>query len=348
MLTIGSFAVGIRRLSTLAGRGLSVDLFPLLTLAALPPALSCARNGQSTLIMTATMLLATVELAVVDSDAVEPANARSKSARLWLATLWLSLSLAFKPLALPMLLLVGALDRRMAWRLVLGVAAVLAFPFLFQSSHYVVSQYGKSLEMLRASSHCGMIELWAQPFSVLGSVGVNISEGAQTLVRMAAAVVTLVLCWQAQRRHATPRAMEYLFSFSALYILLFNLRTENNTYAMLGPAIGLFTARWIVLSRHRIAVAFLSLLVLFLAAGDELVRRRRLRESTSGSSPAWRSCSWRISSFICSRNTKMPTKTPRREWGQSDFASRTTAASPSWPRSQPRTRRGRPAHDDHF
>ena len=57
--------------------------------------------------MTATMLLATVELAVVDSDAVEPANARSKSARLWLATLWLSLSLAFKPLALPMLLLVA-------------------------------------------------------------------------------------------------------------------------------------------------------------------------------------------------------------------------------------------------
>ena len=40
VLTIGSFAVGIRRLSTLAGRGLSVDLFPLLTLAALPPALS--------------------------------------------------------------------------------------------------------------------------------------------------------------------------------------------------------------------------------------------------------------------------------------------------------------------
>ncbi len=262
VLTIGSFAIGIRRLSTLAGRGLAVDLFPLMTLAALPPALSCARNGQSTLIMTATMMLAVADLAGPESG----------GGRRWRATLWLSLSLAFKPLSVVMILLVGALDRRMAWRLFVGVALVLLFPFLTQTPHYVAAQYVKSLQMFRASSLCGMTELWAQPFSVLSLMGVNVAESLQTLIRAVAALATFLLCWQAQRRHGSVRAVEYLFSFSVLYILLFNPRTENNTYAMLGPAIGLFAAPWIGDSRHRAAVAFLSLLLFVLAAGDELVR----------------------------------------------------------------------------
>ncbi|HUE17162.1 MAG TPA: glycosyltransferase family 87 protein, partial [Planctomycetaceae bacterium] len=251
VLTIGSFAIAIRRLSTFAGRGLAVDLFPLMTLAALPPALSCARNGQSTLIMTALMMLAVVDLAATESS----------GPRRWSATLWLSLSLAFKPLSAVMILVVGALDRRMAWRLFVGVGLVLLFPFLTQPPHYVAAQYVKSLEMFRASSHCGMIELWAQPFSVLALMGVNVAESVQTLIRAAAAFAALFLCWQAQRRHRSVRAVEYLFSFSVLYILLLNPRTENNTYAMLGPAIGLFAAPWIGNSRHRVAVVFLSILL---------------------------------------------------------------------------------------
>ena len=142
--------------------------------------------------------------------------------------------------------------------------------------------------------------------------------------------------------------MEYLFSFSALYILLFNPRTENNTYAMLGPAIGLFTARWIVLSRHRIAVAFLSLLVLFLAAGDELVRATSPPGEHIWLKPFLAILFLAYLVFHLFSQHEDAHEDAEREWGQSDFASRTTAASPSWPRSQPRTRRGRPAHDDHF
>jgi hypothetical protein len=262
VLTIGSFAVGVRRLSTLAGRGLGMDLFPLMTLAAFPPAMSCARNGQSTLVMTALMMLAVVELAGPEAG----------GGRRWRATLWLSLSLAFKPLAVAMILLVAALDRRMAWRLVVGVGLVLLFPFLTETPHYVATQYVNSLQMFRVSSLFGMTVLWAQPLSALTLIGVRVPESVQTLIRAVAALATLVLCWQAQRRHGLVRAVEYLFSFSVLYILLFNPRTENNTYAMLGPAIGLFAVPWIGNFRHRAALAFLSLLLIGLAAGDELVR----------------------------------------------------------------------------
>jgi hypothetical protein len=262
LLTIGSFAVGIRRLSTVAGRGLSIDLFPLMTLASLPPALSCARNGQSTLIMTALMVLAVVDLAQIG-----PAGPRR-----WRAALWLSLSLAFKPLSLAMLLVVAALDWGMAWRLVLGVACVLLFPFLTQSPHYVAAQYAMSLQMFRASSLCGMNELWAQPFSVLSLMGVTVPETAQTMIRVAAGLGTLVLCWLAQRSQRQVRAVEYLLAFTVIYILLFNPRSENNTYAMLGPVIGLFAAPWIGNNRHRLAVGVMSLMLFLLAAGDELVR----------------------------------------------------------------------------
>ena len=144
-MTIGSYAVGIRRLATVGRTSSRVHPFPLITLASLPAALPCARNGQSTLIMMAFMILAAVDLAETGPG----------GPRRWRAALWLSLSLAFKPLSLAMLLVVAALDWRMAWRLVLGVACVLLFPFLTQSPHYVAAQYAMSLQMFRASSLCG-------------------------------------------------------------------------------------------------------------------------------------------------------------------------------------------------
>ena len=106
----------------------------------------------------------------------------------------------------------------------------------------MAKQYVMSLQMIRASSLCGMNELWAQPFSMLTLIGINVPESAQTATRVVAGLATLVLCWQARRRHSSVRAVEYLLSFATLYILLCNPRTENNTYAMLGPVIGIFAA----------------------------------------------------------------------------------------------------------
>jgi hypothetical protein len=160
----------------------------------------------------------------------------------------------------------------MAWRLVLGVACVLLFPFLTQSPPYVVAQYAMSLQMFRASSLCGMNELWAQPFSVLSLMHITVPESVQTIIRVGAGLGTLVLCWLAQRNQRQVRAVEYLLAFTVIYILLFNPRTENNTYALLGPVIGLFVAPWIGNNRHRLAVGVMSLMLFLLAAGDELVR----------------------------------------------------------------------------
>ncbi len=256
-LNVGCFAMGIRRLSSINGTALEGRLFPVLSIASLPAALACARNGQSTLVMTAMMMLACTDLG-------ERRRGR--------AALWMSLAVAFKPLALVMMLLSPAFDRKMTWRVALGIASVLACPFLTQSPQYVAAQYVQCVEMLRASSRCGMIELWAQPFSVLSLLEYHLSEPVQTLIRAAAAAATFGLCWFGRTRRDAARAAEFLFAFSVLYVLLFNPRTENNTYAMLGPVIGLFAAAPLFLERRQIELAVLSASYVVLCAGDELVR----------------------------------------------------------------------------
>jgi hypothetical protein len=118
-----------------------------------------------------------------------------------------------------------------------------------------------------------MIELWAQPFSVLGLLGVNVSESIQTAIRFVAAAGAIGLCLAARWRTTSTRAAEYLLAISVLYILLFNPRTENNTYAMLGPVIGLSLVAALASKRPgRAEVVFLSTLVTLMAVGDALVR----------------------------------------------------------------------------
>jgi hypothetical protein len=257
-VAIGGFAVGVWRVCRLVDGGQSKGTFAVLTLASLPPALACARNGQSTLIMAGLMMLACVDLA--------------ERRRGW-AVLWATLAVALKPLAIVLLLLAPFLDRRLIWRVALGIAIVLCLPFLSARPSYVLDQYLKCGQMFRASSHCGMIELWAQPFCVLGLLGVNVSESTQTVTRLVAAVAAIGLTLAARSRSSSTRAAEYLLAISVLYILLFNPRTENNTYAMLGPVIGLSLAA--ALMSHpprRGGTIFLSALFLLMAVGDSVVR----------------------------------------------------------------------------
>ncbi len=257
-VAIGGFAIGVRRLCRLAERGESDTAFALLTLASLPPALACARNGQSTLIMAGLMMLACADL----SD-----QRRNR------AVLWATLAVALKPLAIVLLLLAPFVDRRLVGRVALGLVAILALPFLMQRPGYVLDQYMKFGQMLRASSHCGMIELWAQPFSVLGLLGLNVPESAQTVIRLIAAGAAIALTRAARLRSSPPRAAEYLLAISSLYILLFNPRTENNTYALLGPVIGLSMVATLAMRRpNRSEIVFLSTLLALMTVGDSVVR----------------------------------------------------------------------------
>ncbi len=244
VVNIGTFAMGLRSFSRLAGKGAGIELFPLMTLVAIPFAWDCARNGQATLAMTGLMLLAVNDVA---------------GSRWWRATLWLSLGVAIKPLIIVLVLLVMAIYWPMTWRVLCGMAAVALAPFLTQDPVYVLEQYSAWLHNTTTAAHVGVVAAgWSTPFTALRTAGVEVPELVQTVVRLIAACGTLVLCIIARRRYDADRSAVYLFSLAATYIILFSPRTETVTYALLGPAIAVFLAQAFLIEKRLTAGILLA------------------------------------------------------------------------------------------
>ncbi len=238
MTMVAVFAAGLYRLGRLAGERSAGEFFPLLSLVTIPLVWDCARNGQATLIITGLMLLAVSDIA---------------HARWWRATLWLSLGVAIKPLVLVLVLLVMAIDRRMSWRLLVGMGVTAMAPFLTQAPSYVVQQYIACVQNMITAAHVGVsVWGWTTPFTALRALGIaEVPENIQTAIRIAGAIATLLLCLFMKRRLEPSRAALYLFTLASLYLMLFSPRTENNTYAMLSPAIAAFLASAFLIEQRR-------------------------------------------------------------------------------------------------
>ena len=256
---IAVFAAGLYRFGRLAGERSAGDFFPLLSLVTMPLVWDCARNGQATLIITGLMLLAVVDMA---------------HSRWWRATLWLSLGIAIKPLVLVLVLLVTVIERRMNWRLLVGMGVTALSPFLAQAPGYVVQQYIACVQNMTTAAHVGVsMQGWTSPFTALRALGiVDVPENIQTAIRLAAAIATLLLCFFVKRRLEPPRAALYLFTLASLYLILFSPRTENNTYAMLSPAIAAFLAPAFLVEQKRLQGMMLAGMVLLLV-GSRFVER---------------------------------------------------------------------------
>ncbi len=276
LLSILVFAAAIRAISRLAAGRSGQELFPLVSFFSIPLAWDCARNGQATLIMAGLMLFAVVDIA---------------HERWWRATLWLVLSVAFKPLAVVLLLLVAAIDRPMTGRTVAGAAVLFLVPFLMQRPAYVLQQYADFLQNTTTAAHVGAVEKgWTTLFNALGVFGIAVQERVQTVIRLGAALGTLVLCAIARRRYDAPRSAIFLYSLAAAYLMLFSPRTENNTYAMLGPAIALFLSVAYQLEKRRLPAFLLGAMVLCMLGSRTIEHLLTPAAGTSWVSPLLAIC----------------------------------------------------------
>lgn len=239
------FAAGVCRLARLAGRASGLDFFPLATMFCLPPAFSSERNGQATLIMAGLMMLAAVDL--VDR-------------RWWRASFCLALAVAFKPLGIVMLLLAAVLYPATAWRLTICVGVLIAAPFLTASPDYVLSQYADCGKMLHAASDRGLETNWAQLFGLLDVAGLQIPSRLQSVLRLLAAAATLGLVMYAKRRLSREWVGVYCYILAVCFLMLFNPRTENNSYSALAPAIGILFCQDVLVRRNHILGATYVLL----------------------------------------------------------------------------------------
>jgi hypothetical protein len=116
---------------------------------------------------------------------------------------------------------------------------------------------------MMTAAHVGVAAYgWTTPFTALRVAGLDVSEQIQTAIRLLAAMATLVLCMLTKRRHDTRRAAVYFFALAVLYLMLFSPRTENNTYAMLAPVIGLFlSSAFLIESRSGEGILLVGMVV---------------------------------------------------------------------------------------
>lgn len=209
-----------------------------------------ARSGQATTAMTGTMLLATANLA---------------AARPNRAAFWLCAGMSIKPLTLVMWLLTASLLPRARKPLIWWSFAFMAAPFLTQSPGYVFQQYSACPEMLLQAHDLGRMPEWPQFFALLQFCGLQCSALCETAIRVAVALFVWGLCAQAVRKFDLPDAAEFVFASSAIYLVLFNPRTEANTYALIAPAIAFGLQR--ALESRRIKCIMLCALASVLILG---------------------------------------------------------------------------------
>ncbi len=257
LATIGTFAWGLERLATRAEQRSSQPLFGIATLIAVPLSFSSARNGQATILIAGLMMAAVASL----------------SQQQWRrAATYLTLATAIKPLTVSLLLLATVLYPRLIGRLTIGLALMLLLPWFTQSPAYVESQFLACKEMFQAASTFADQQPFAQVFGMLGVFGWPVGAGAQTLVRLVLAGTTLVVCLVCRRRLGESRWAVYFYALSTAYLMLFNPRTENNTYSMLAPALGLcFAQEWAV-ERNLGRAALVGLMALGTVGGYEIGR----------------------------------------------------------------------------
>jgi len=139
-------------------------------------------------------------------------------------------ALAVKPIIFVALLLSAAIYRPMRWRLALGLAIFLLVPFAMQNPHYVWAQYGVCYAKLR------MAALPYRPFCDLRGIFWAfwvIPQNVLTILQIIAAIATLALCLLAWRWWQEPARSVFVAAFGACYLMLFNPRTESNSYVIL-------------------------------------------------------------------------------------------------------------------
>ena len=257
VVCIVSLASGVWRLSRLAGREAGLEMFPLMTLLSIPPAMDGARNGQMNLPLAALMIHAVVDLAD----------------RRWRwASLWLSLGLALKPLMIVPILLAAAIYRPMVWRLAVGVAAVLLLPFAAQHPAYVVEQYRLCVRKMSMSSRPGSMERFSDLFGIVQSLGIETPYAVQAAIRGLAAMLTLGLCRLGVRLWGNVRGEVLLLAMASCYLMLFNPRTENTSYVLLGPSLAVFAA-WAFLVDRRSAIGWMLLGIIVGVTGSYEITR---------------------------------------------------------------------------
>ncbi|MEM7138353.1 MAG: glycosyltransferase family 87 protein [Myxococcota bacterium] len=239
-------ATGTLRLTALMAPGRGAPAFLVATCLAIGPAIGPLGNGQANLILAALGLH-------VAADVAEQ--------HWWRASLLLVFGTAVKPHFAIVLLLVWALYRPTTWRL--PILAFLAFvlPWVFSDHAYVVTQYSDWLAKLHVGARPA--PRFEDLRGMLATAGWVMPHRTAMIVRVLAGLATLAICWVACRRTREPYRVALVVAFAAVYLMLFNPRTQSTTYAIPAAIVAVMAATHLFDGRRRDFAILMAIEVAF-------------------------------------------------------------------------------------
>lgn len=227
---------GLFYFSRLLNTGEEKSFFPLLSLAVLIIGWTTFRNGQATILQLGLMLWSIVLL---------------ENQRWMLTAATLIAGLISKPVFIVFFLVVIFFYRNLWWRLLLFGGCAFLVTVIIKGVDYTLAQHLGFITMVQQALSYGEGHEktnWAHFFAIFPQVaGIWVPHKIQLITRLLFAVLVLVAVGIARKRRSSAMAGYYLFALSGCYLMLFNPRTETNSFVLVAPAIGY----WVAISKHR-------------------------------------------------------------------------------------------------
>ncbi len=226
IVSVGLLGFGIWKISealTIPGQK---SIFFCVSLLSLPASMTAASNGQFNVLLAATFLLSTAAIV---------------GRRWWWATFWLMLGLAAKPHGIIPILLFGVLIPSLGWRLMVGFAAFILIGFAHWNPAYVLDQWKGALHQIQTST-TPSANRYDDIAGMFRTFGVNLSDQFWFIVRAIFALITLWMAWVFRKHISNQLAPLLIAAAATAYMMIFNPRTESNTFVVVAPFIGCLAA----------------------------------------------------------------------------------------------------------
>lgn len=244
---LGSLALALWAAASRLAADRKASLFLIATILVLPSSFASARNGQVNMPLAALFLLIALTLS---------------RERWWLSAGLLTLTLILKPIAAAPILLCAALYPRLRLPMLAGLIVFAVMPYAHFDPQYVTGEYQAFVRNLtQAGKPTG--HSWCDFTGMFRTFGLLIPSTLQFAARALAGVLALWLGWRALRRLDRLRGAITVLFLSVIYLMLFNPRTEANSYVMLGAFVAIFGAyAGLVSKRLPMAAGFVTLAVI--------------------------------------------------------------------------------------
>ncbi|MEX1045117.1 MAG: glycosyltransferase family 87 protein [Chthoniobacterales bacterium] len=225
---LAALAWSVWRLAGMFGGARPCWTFLTATVVTAVASFSAVAYGQTNTLLAAFLVLTVVALG----------RAAWKS-----GALWLLLALVAKPVGLVPFLLAGACyARRLTVPLLVGVALLAGVSFLHPKQDYEEEQYALFYQTMQVAQNTKKKHRFCDVQGIIQPFGLEVPGRAMNVLRVLAALAVLLLAWRAVRHYDAARGAFVCLLLAVLYLLLFNPRTETNSYVMLAPFVGILVA----------------------------------------------------------------------------------------------------------